>query len=128
MFQLLLAALLVAGPAPVDGPSRPRFENDPAAPGARRPDPFPEHLTLPEDGLPGPWPRLLGYNKVKPEGEVLIRTDRDDPLLVVGEYGKGRTAAFTSDCSPHWGSPEFVAWQGYGELWSRLISWLAGKL
>jgi uncharacterized membrane protein len=80
------------------------------------------------DGLPGPWPRLLGYNKVKPEAQVVIRTDRDDPLLVVGEYGKGRTAAFTSDCSPHWGSPEFVAWQGYGELWSRLISWLAGKL
>jgi uncharacterized membrane protein len=49
-------------------------------------------------------------------------------LLVVGEYGKGRTAAFTSDCSPHWVSPEFVEWEGYGELWHRLVSWLAGKL
>jgi uncharacterized membrane protein len=78
--------------------------------------------------LPDEWPPLLGYNKVKPEGEVLVRTIGDDPLLVVGEYGGGRTAAFTSDCSPHWGSEDFVGWEYYGEFWFRLVSWLAGRL
>jgi uncharacterized membrane protein len=79
-------------------------------------------------GFPEQWPLLLGYNKVKAQGEVLVKAAGDDPLLVVGEHDRGRTAAFTSDCSPHWGSPEFVAWSHYGEFWFRLVSWLAGRL
>jgi len=79
-------------------------------------------------GLPAEWPLLLGYNKVLPEGEVLAAAAGDDPLLVVGEYGGGRTAAFTSDCSPHWAPPDFVSWEHYGELWYRLVRWLAGEL
>ena len=78
--------------------------------------------------LPQQWPLLLGYNKVKPQEEVLVTAAGSDPLLVVGRHGKGRTAAFTSDCSPHWGSPEFVSWEYYGEFWFRLVSWLAGRL
>jgi uncharacterized membrane protein len=80
------------------------------------------------EGLPKQWPLLLGYNKLKPQGEVLVKASGDDPLLVVGQHGKGRTAAFASDCSPHWGSPEFVAWTHYGEFWFRLVSWLSGRL
>jgi len=49
-------------------------------------------------------------------------------LLVVGQHEKGRVAAFTSDCSPHLGSPEFVSWKYYKEFWFRLVSWLAGRL
>jgi uncharacterized membrane protein len=78
--------------------------------------------------LPREWPMLLGYNKVKPQGEMLVRAVGDDPLLVVGQYEKGRAAAFTSDCSPHWGSPDFVNWRYYKEFWFRLVSWLAGRL
>jgi uncharacterized membrane protein len=78
-------------------------------------------------GLPKAWPPLLGYNKVKPRGTVLVRTGRGDPLLAVGEYGTGRTAAFTSDCSPHWAPPEFVNWEHYGAFWFRLMSWLAKR-
>jgi uncharacterized membrane protein len=78
--------------------------------------------------LPKEWPLLLGYNKVKPQGEVLVRADGDDPLLVVGQYKKGRVAAFASDCSPHWGSPDFVNWKYYKEFWFRLVSWLAVRL
>jgi uncharacterized membrane protein len=78
--------------------------------------------------LPKEWPLLLGYNKVKPRGEVLVNAAGEDPLLIVGQHGKGRAAAFTSDCSPHWGSPEFVAWSHYGEFWFRLVSWLADRL
>lgn len=72
------------------------------------------------------WPHFLGYNRLTADGgEVLLRIG-DDPLLVVGNEGRGRTAAFASDCSPHWGSPEFMAWDGYGPFWHALLSWLGG--
>ncbi len=72
------------------------------------------------------WPHFLGYNRLVPEdGEVLVSFD-EDPLLIVSEEGDGRTAAFASDCSPHWGSPEFMAWDGYGPFWHTLLTWLAG--
>lgn len=78
-------------------------------------------------GLPGPWPYFLGYNRLtaKPEGRVLLSADRD-PFLVVWARGDGRSAAFASDCSPHWGSHDFMGWAGYGTFWDQLLTWLAG--
>ncbi len=80
------------------------------------------------DGLPEPWPYFLGYNRLtaKPDATVLLAVD-DDPFLAVWEHGDGRAAAFASDCSPHWGSPEFMAWEGYAPFWDRLLGWLAGQ-
>lgn len=74
------------------------------------------------------WPRLLGYNKfsAKESGETLASVGQD-PLLVIGTCGKGRTAAFASDLAPHWAPPEFVDWNQYPKLWTELIQWLAGK-
>jgi uncharacterized membrane protein len=78
-------------------------------------------------GLPADWPALLGYNRVRPKpGAQVVVEMGEDPLLVVGEYGRGRAAAFTSDCGPHWCPPPFVSWEGYARLWPRLVSWLAG--
>jgi len=54
----------------------------------------------------------------------VLLTVGDDPFLAVGEAGEGRVAAFASDCSPHWGSPEFLAWPYYGPFWSQLVEWL----
>jgi uncharacterized membrane protein len=84
-----------------------------------------EHPVLRE--IPAEWPYFLGYNRVlaKPDATVLMSVD-GDPFLVVGSAGSGRSAAFTSDCSPHWGSPEFLAWPHYGRFWSQLIEWLGG--
>ena len=77
-------------------------------------------------GLPVDWPFFLGYNRLiaKPGTETLLAVE-SDPFLVVGTYGQGRAAAFASDCSPHWGSPEFMAWSGYGAFWVQLLGWLA---
>lgn len=80
-------------------------------------------------GLTGDWPPLLGVNEVEPKAgaEVLARLPADQggwPLLVVGEHGRGRTAAWTSDIGPHWLSPEFCAWDGYKRLWTNLLGWL----
>jgi uncharacterized membrane protein len=79
------------------------------------------------EDVPTDWPALLGYNRVTPDDDAdeLVAVD-DDPLVVTGHHGDGRSAAFTSDCAPHWGSPEYVAWDGYDPFWSNLIEWVAG--
>jgi uncharacterized membrane protein len=86
----------------------------------------PGHPVL--DGVPHDWPALLGYNQLtaKPAGQVLVRCDAD-PLLTVGSHGAGRSAAFASDCAPHWCPPGFMAWPGYDPMWGNLVGWLAGQ-
>ncbi len=76
-------------------------------------------------GIEGPWPALLGYNRTLPKkGGGLVARIGQDPLLVVGNYGRGRTAVFTSDCSPHWGPKAFMEWEHYPDLWVNLLAWL----
>ena len=89
----------------------------------------PDHPVL--AGLEGDWPLLLGVNEVelrdRADVEVLARLPDDQgghPLLVLGTHGQGRTAAWTSDIGPHWLSPAFCAWDGYGRLWKNLLGWL----
>jgi uncharacterized membrane protein len=62
----------------------------------------PEHPIF--ERVPTPWPVLLGANEVAAKTaagvEVLARLPAEQgghPLLVVGPYGKGRSAAWTSD-------------------------------
>jgi uncharacterized membrane protein len=84
---------------------------------------LPSHSVL--QSIDGPWPYFLGYNRLvaRPRAEILASVG-SDPFLIVGEYGHGRSAAFASDCAPHWGSPEFLSWKHYGRLWSQLVLWL----
>ena len=94
------------------------------------PEGFDVVLTQPEHpllaGLETPWPALLGLNEVTvKEGAELLVSANGHPLLVLGRFGAGRSAAWTSDIGPHWCSPEFVAWDGYATLWTRLVAWLA---
>lgn len=79
-------------------------------------------------GLDTAWPALLGLNEVvaKPGSDVVAECG-EHPLLVFGEYGSGRTGAFTSDLAPHWAPPEFLAWDGYAPLFDRTVRWLAGE-
>lgn len=76
-------------------------------------------------GIPEEWPQFLGYNKTKPipQGEVIATID-GDPFIAVGEFGKGKSAVFTSDCAPHWGPPAFVNWEFYDILWANLMDYL----
>ena len=77
-------------------------------------------------GLPGSWPVLLGYNRVRPRPDAdLVVAVGDDPLIVAGTHGRGRSVAFTSDCGPHWCPPPFVSWDGYATMWSQLVRWAA---
>jgi uncharacterized membrane protein len=75
--------------------------------------------------VPADWPHFLGYNRVLPrEGADTVMTIGPDPFLAFGAYGKGRSAAFTSDCAPHWGPPEFVNWAGYTPLFKGIVDYL----
>lgn len=84
----------------------------------------PDHPVL--GGAPSAWPQLLGYNRLiaKEEATVVARAG-EDPILVVGEYGNGRAAAFASDLAPHWAPQEFLDWSHYGALWAAMLSWTA---
>ena len=80
-------------------------------------------------GLGTRWPALLGVNEVvvKPGAQVIARLPPEQgghPLLVSGQYGKGRTLVWTSDIGPHWLPTAFVEWPGYRRLWTQALSWL----
>lgn len=71
------------------------------------------------------WPHFLGYNKTMPiEGCDVPVTINNDPLIAFGEFGKGKSAVFTSDCAPHWGTMEFINWECYNKLWKGIIDYI----
>lgn len=78
--------------------------------------------------IPKKWPYLLGYNKLelKKDAQLLAKYN-GDPIISVREVGKGRTMAFASDCSPHWGSPEFCEWEYYPVFWQQAVKWLSNN-
>lgn len=58
---------------------------------------------------------------VRREGETFRFTPAEEsPLLVVGRYGKGRTAALATDVAPHW----VGGWVDWGD--ARVIQEVAG--
>ena len=68
-------------------------------------------------------PPLLGYNiaSAKPDAIVdLVGGTYNDPLLVHGHFGLGRTFAFTSDARLHW-AQRWIPWSGYGKFWTQLM-------
>lgn len=72
------------------------------------------------------WPVFLGYNKVcaKDDAQTVL-TIANDPLLVYGTYQSGKTACFMSDCSPHWGSNQFMHWPYYTDMWVNILSYIS---
>ncbi|MFJ5717862.1 glutamine amidotransferase [Neobacillus sp. NPDC093127] len=75
--------------------------------------------------FPNEWPVIFGYNRLIPKNhaEILI-ANGDDPIITIGQFGKGRTLAFATDCAPHWASPDFCEWEFYNVLWRRIATWL----
>ena len=113
---------------------------------------------LPFDERP---PMICGYNRVKTKrdattilaaqqfkvrhgsaGFAFEPAEHPDPMLVVGDYGKGRVAVFAGDVAPHWASG-LVDWGDtritaqapnaetvevgnfYTQLFANLIAWTA---
>jgi len=117
------------------------------------------------DGLPLERPpNIGGYNRVTAkktatqvlavrhleiavsgQGEYRLSSGQAFPLLVTGTFGRGRTAAFTSDVAPHWvgglvdwGQPRLTAQAPggdkveigchYAEFFRRLAAWTMGRM
>ncbi len=73
-------------------------------------------------------PLLLGYNatKPKPTADILLATERGEPLLATWRYGLGQAAAFTSDAKSRWAA-EWLTWPGYGKFWTQTVRGLMRK-
>jgi hypothetical protein len=68
--------------------------------------------------------RFLGP-KIAPGIQVLLESSSEDPLLVVGEYGSGRTAALAFDSTYRWwrsGNKDI-----HKRFWRQLILWLLDR-
>lgn len=78
----------------------------------------------------GRLPPLIGASRfsdvrIAPGIEILLETKEGDPLLVVGEYGGGRVAAFAGDSTWRW-------WrQGksieHRRFWRQMVLWLLNR-
>jgi len=67
----------------------------------------------------------LGQPRVAPGISVLLQTPSESPLLVVGEYGGGRVAAFGGDSTWRWwrrGDDE-----SHRRFWRQMILWLLNR-
>jgi hypothetical protein len=73
-------------------------------------------------------PPLRGYVLAypKPAAEVLLVSDKADPVLAVWRYGLGRTAAFTADLRGRWGKA-WVEWEDFGKFTGQLVRWIQRK-
>ncbi len=67
-------------------------------------------------------PFLLGYvtTRPKPTSELVLATEKGDPLLAWWRYGLGMTVAFTSDAKSRWAA-EWLSWPGYSKFWAQVV-------
>jgi Ca-activated chloride channel family protein len=67
-------------------------------------------------------PFLLGYvtTRPKPTSELILTSEKGDPLLAWWRYGLGMTVAFTSDAKSRWAA-EWLSWPGYSKFWAQTV-------
>lgn len=67
-------------------------------------------------------PLLLGYVVTRPKAtsEVILATEKGDPLLSWWRYGLGMSVAFTSDAKSRWAA-EWQQWSGFSKFWSQVM-------
>lgn len=67
-------------------------------------------------------PFLLGYvmTRPKPTCELILATEKGDPLLVWWRYGLGMSVAFTSDAKSRWAA-EWLTWPEFPKFWAQVV-------
>lgn len=71
-------------------------------------------------------PPLGGHNKVDlKEGATLVAHTKEDgrPLIVTGEYGRGKTLVYTSTYGG-W-DKDIYMWSGYKQFWFQMLTYIA---
>ncbi|NOX23379.1 MAG: cytoplasmic protein [Actinobacteria bacterium] len=85
-----------------------------------------DHVIL--EGVSDPWPIVLGYNRLEAkEGITPLVTANQDPFLITGTAGNGRTLAWATDIGPHWCPQPFIDWPGYARVLRGSMKWLAKR-
>ena len=74
------------------------------------------------------WPKILGYVSATPKraSNVLIASEKDDPVLTVMQYGLGHTVAWNTDVTNQW-TAGFAGESDYVQLWRRMIDYSVGN-
>lgn len=67
-------------------------------------------------------PPLYGYITTTPKArsEVVLVSNKDDPVLATWQYGLGTAVAWTSDAKNQWSS-NWVKWGRFDEFWSTIV-------
>jgi uncharacterized membrane protein len=67
-------------------------------------------------------PFLLGYvtTRPKPTSELILITEKGDPLLAWWRYGLGMSVAWTSDAKGRWAA-EWLSWPNFGKFWAQVV-------
>jgi Ca-activated chloride channel family protein len=73
---------------------------------------------------PTTLPDLAGYDfaEAKPDAQVVLTSDREDPVLAKWQYGLGRVIAWTADNGADLAAP-WAAWEGYDDFWAAAVGW-----
>jgi hypothetical protein len=68
---------------------------------------------------------LYGYEATtpKPAGEMVLVSQKLDPVLAAWQYGLGRSVAWTSDASGLW-TKDWLRVPGANRFWANLVSWV----
>ncbi len=67
-------------------------------------------------------PRLYGYVASSPKdlAQVILKSDKDDPILASWQYGLGRAVAFTSDATGRW-ARDWLASDNFAKFWVQVV-------
>lgn len=74
---------------------------------------------------PLPWAHKFAGVKTGPGIRVLLETPAGDPLLVSGEFGRGRVLAFAGESTYRWPMHGFE--QEHKRFWRQVILWLVRR-
>ncbi|MCI8508065.1 MAG: VWA domain-containing protein [Lachnospiraceae bacterium] len=70
-------------------------------------------------------PAFLGYVAAAPKqtADVILESDRKDPVLSAWQCGLGRTVAWNSDGNNEW-TAQYAGWEQYPMLWSNIVHYV----
>lgn len=73
-------------------------------------------------------PRLYGYVASSPKdlAQVVLQSDKKDPILATWQYGLGRSVAFTSDATGRW-ARDWLNWKGFPAFWVQAVRYTIGS-
>jgi Mg-chelatase subunit ChlD len=69
-------------------------------------------------------PNLFGYigSSPKETARMILKSDEEDPILSVWQYGLGKAVAWNSDISGKW-SKNYITWDKNLKLWQNIINY-----